>query len=1004
LPYRERLQAAFGAAHDLSNVSAHVGGRAEAASARLGALAYTVGERVAFRQPPDLRLAAHEAAHVIQQRHGVSTASSGWERAADAVAARVVAGRSAMDLLPAPAGQPQNRSTLQLQAATQSPSPDEQLIAIIEFWDQQWQAYDPGPDRAKARRVFLLLNRQVEVKTDQDVDRFVDECETLAASESDTWDALVKDGMTDSFFIENGEAFPTTFADKLYSALHLTSDQGTLASTATKNKSLALGLASVMSDEIWDRGLPISIGQAAQIRRSDIAELALSFNHAKKAPNEAISKYTKAVVDWERAETHYWLVHWYEWALALHLDQIRKGEVIIDADTYAQLTSTKFIQIKIKVFENAASSPDDMKKALNALMLATPAKFFRGGLGHGMSYAWPQEALDALATEIQKADDKIAAAGFTACIWRALVWGYERDYLIDEVKDAFLSIIDDPVKTIGTILAIIGLQAIPGVDVAVDIVLIAEFGLDILDTAYQLYSAFKDAGSAKSVVEMEHASAKISSTLAGTAAKLFIWAVTWGIGKGVKKLAKWRKAKEFLEANGNSAEAREALANAKGDAAKAEEALAAKRAEEQAARERAAAKQQEEEAAAERKRQADAKRKADEEAAAAERQREAEAKRKADEEAAAAERQREAEAKRKADEEAAAAERERKKQEAQKAEEQQKPKQEPTTQQEPRTEEPKKPKGEGKKPEEKAKKPKEEQKKPKEKPKKPTPEDPYRPCFVAGVLVATPTGAKPIENLVSGAAVLGRPEHAADVAESTSVGLVAEVHRGRTRELIHVRAMSESVTCTPRHPFFVRGRGWSHASDLAAGDELVGLDGQAMRLTAVERQTLPTPCETFNLRVPSLSTYFVRLGRHGVLVHNGGDDDFGRTLYWFFGKKPRARSSGNRIDDDGLSVWRTDSREGVNTLFDSRVNASGRDPDDPHGYFTEEQLKEAGMVVPETPGDPKSPLTGKLPHHSVRPSANPDPKTKLTAPEIEALDAKLKGIKTPVVEPQDLTC
>src|SRR5262245_10371946 len=63
LPHRDRIQAAFGPEHDLSMVTAHVGGPAAAASAALGASAYTTGDRVAFGRPPSVEEAAHEAAH-----------------------------------------------------------------------------------------------------------------------------------------------------------------------------------------------------------------------------------------------------------------------------------------------------------------------------------------------------------------------------------------------------------------------------------------------------------------------------------------------------------------------------------------------------------------------------------------------------------------------------------------------------------------------------------------------------------------------------------------------------------------------------------------------------------------------------------------------------------------------------------------------------------------------------------------------------------------------------
>lgn len=101
LPYAAPIQRAFGA-HDLSDVRAHVSPEATRA---VGARAYATGGHVVFRAAPDLRTAAHEAAHVVQQQagvqlpSGVGRAGDACERQADAVADAVVAGRSAESLL-----------------------------------------------------------------------------------------------------------------------------------------------------------------------------------------------------------------------------------------------------------------------------------------------------------------------------------------------------------------------------------------------------------------------------------------------------------------------------------------------------------------------------------------------------------------------------------------------------------------------------------------------------------------------------------------------------------------------------------------------------------------------------------------------------------------------------------------------------------------------------------------------------------------------------------------
>lgn len=105
LPHGAAISRSFGPEHDVSNVTAHIGGAAGRAVEAIGAQAYAVGGRIAFRVAPDLRLAAHEAAHVVQQRGGVQlpggVGADGdrYERNAESVADRVAAGASAADLL-----------------------------------------------------------------------------------------------------------------------------------------------------------------------------------------------------------------------------------------------------------------------------------------------------------------------------------------------------------------------------------------------------------------------------------------------------------------------------------------------------------------------------------------------------------------------------------------------------------------------------------------------------------------------------------------------------------------------------------------------------------------------------------------------------------------------------------------------------------------------------------------------------------------------------------------
>lgn len=104
LPHAERIQRLFGR-HDLGGIRAHVGGPAAEATQALGAEAFATGNHVAFEGAPSLHTAAHEAAHVIQQRGGVQlrggVGATGdlYEQHADQVADAVVRGDSAEGLL-----------------------------------------------------------------------------------------------------------------------------------------------------------------------------------------------------------------------------------------------------------------------------------------------------------------------------------------------------------------------------------------------------------------------------------------------------------------------------------------------------------------------------------------------------------------------------------------------------------------------------------------------------------------------------------------------------------------------------------------------------------------------------------------------------------------------------------------------------------------------------------------------------------------------------------------
>ena len=104
LPHQQKVESSFGM--DMSGVQAYTGPEAKAANESLGSQAFTMGNKIAFKEAnPSVGLVAHEAAHVVQQSQGVSLSGGvgkpgdSYEKHADAVAAKTSSGQSAAPLL-----------------------------------------------------------------------------------------------------------------------------------------------------------------------------------------------------------------------------------------------------------------------------------------------------------------------------------------------------------------------------------------------------------------------------------------------------------------------------------------------------------------------------------------------------------------------------------------------------------------------------------------------------------------------------------------------------------------------------------------------------------------------------------------------------------------------------------------------------------------------------------------------------------------------------------------
>lgn len=191
LPFLDEIQRGFGH-HDVSGVRAHVGGAAAEASESIGAVAYAAGDDVAFARSPDLHLAAHEAAHVVQQRGGVrlsdGVGQSGdeYERHADAVADAVVRGESAEALLDGLS----HRGSAGGSAVQRQLDREEQAEGGNQTGpgadpaDRIVQEPDPGPTLDDFRALIQAIATDQNVPFPSDAwTAFVDQAEAIAGSD-----------------------------------------------------------------------------------------------------------------------------------------------------------------------------------------------------------------------------------------------------------------------------------------------------------------------------------------------------------------------------------------------------------------------------------------------------------------------------------------------------------------------------------------------------------------------------------------------------------------------------------------------------------------------------------------------------------------------------------------------------------------------------------------------------------------------------------------------------
>ncbi|WP_417477183.1 polymorphic toxin-type HINT domain-containing protein [Maricaulis sp.] len=138
-------------------------------------------------------------------------------------------------------------------------------------------------------------------------------------------------------------------------------------------------------------------------------------------------------------------------------------------------------------------------------------------------------------------------------------------------------------------------------------------------------------------------------------------------------------------------------------------------------------------------------------------------------------------------------------------------------------------------------------------------------CFVAGTLVDTEDGLRPIEEIEAGDRVWSRDAETGETALQPVTDLIRRHERAIWDvELVAADGAHELFETTDDHPWWIAGRGWFATEELVPGSAVVTRDGRGMVIARVEQTDRVDA--TYNLTVDAFHTYFV--GDQRVLVHN----------------------------------------------------------------------------------------------------------------------------------------
>ncbi|MCP4488104.1 MAG: hypothetical protein GY820_12410, partial [Gammaproteobacteria bacterium] len=127
----------------------------------------------------------------------------------------------------------------------------------------------------------------------------------------------------------------------------------------------------------------------------------------------------------------------------------------------------------------------------------------------------------------------------------------------------------------------------------------------------------------------------------------------------------------------------------------------------------------------------------------------------------------------------------------------------------------------------------------------------YLPCFVAGTLIYTEKGLKPIEGLKEGSRVYSYNFE----IDSVELQTIEKFFTKEVQEVYEVKVGKEQINVTAEHPFYVQGKKWVKVKELKQGDQLKMSNGSTVEIFSISKSKTSTT--VYNIEVAGNHNYYV---------------------------------------------------------------------------------------------------------------------------------------------------